>query len=236
MTFIGFSSRKVGKITLKNAKDVTAVTAVIREPILNVKVKTYELTKKQIAAGEFSIPAIDTGDVYTKNQKKYDKKNAFPEELELKVTVRYNSAKGEKKLEYTVKDRQEQGWGMMYWDDKEEKSDWTYPGYFRFSTYESRVPVSLVVDAPEKARTDQKKVVISVSLSIGGRKIPSKDCSVREEHEDVTGAKNKKTRYYYARVFVKRPKWAPKHGTIHQVVVQQLSDGTVWTTEQDTKY
>ena len=212
----------------------------IVEPILGITVARYELSPDEIAAGEFTIPAVDAGDAYMAHMADYDKKNAFPEELELHVTVRYDSADGEKTLEYTVKDTAEQGWGIMYWADSEPATEWSFPGYFRFSTYESLTPVSLVVDDPSQVTTGPDKTVLSVSLSIGGREILPEECEIREEEEndplaELMGDPNPQ-KYYYARLFLKRPDWADEHGTIHLKVTQQLSDGTLWTTEQDTDY
>ena len=240
MAFFGFSSRKVGKITLNNAKNVTGVKLEIIEPILGITVAEYDLTAEEIAAGEFTIPAVDSGDAYMAHMADYDKTGAFPEELELHVTVRYDSAEGEKTLEYTTKDTPEQGWGVMYWADSEPASEWSFPGYFRFSTYESLTPVSLVVNDPSQVTAGPDKTVLSVSLSIGGREILPEECDIREEQEndplaELMGEANPQ-KYYYAHLFLKRPDWAPEHGTIHCTVVQQLSDGTIWTSEKDLAY
>lgn len=241
MTFIGFSSRKNGKITLKNTRNVTGVKAEIREPILSLTVAEYELTAEQIAAGEFTVPTVEAGDIYMAHMAEYDAKDAFPEDLELHVTVRYDSAEGEKTLEYSVKDVQEQGWGVMYWPDDEPANEWNRPGYFRFTTYESTTPVSLVMDEPERVVTSPENTVLSVSLSIDGRKILPEECEIQVTREEDPFAEfnepGTETRWFYhARIFLKRPAWAPEHGTIHMTVVQQLSDGRIWTTEEDKAY
>ena len=223
-------------------KDVTGVKTEITEPILGLTVAEYELTAEEIASGEFRIPKIDTGEIYMAHMAEYDAANAFPEELELHVTVSYNSADGEQTQEYTAKDTPEQGWGILYWPDSEPATEWSYPGYFRFSTYESLIPVSLVIDEPDKVSTTQEKIVISVSLSIGDRKILPEECEIKEDAEDdpfaeFSGSDEPAKRFYYARLFLKRPEWAPEHGTIHMTVVQQLAaDGSIWTTEQDAEY
>ena len=241
MAFIGFSSRKTGKITLEHTKNVTGVKAEIREPILAVTVAEYELTAEEIAAGEFTVPTVEAGDVYMAHMAEYDAKNAFPEELQLRVTVRYDTADGEKTLEYEVTDVQEQGWGIMYWADDEPATDWSWPGYFRFATYESLTPVALVMDAPEQVVTSPEKTVLSVSLSIDGRKILPEECEIQETREEDPFAEfnepGTETKWFYhARIFLKRPDWAPEHGTIRMTVVQQLSDGTLWTTEDEKAY
>ena len=221
---------------------MTGVKAEITEPILGLTVSEYELTADEIASGEFLIPKVDAGDVYMEHMAEYDAANAVPEELELHVAVRYNSADGEKTLEYTVKDEPEQGWGMLYWADDEPETDWSYPGYFRFSSYESTIPVSLVYEEPDKVMNSPERIVISVSLSINGRKVLPEECEIREEDEDdpfadYYGPDEPVPHYYYARLFLKRPEWAEEHGTIHMTVVQQLfADGSIWTTEQDMNY
>ena len=201
------------------------MTVELTEPILGLTVSTYELTAEEIASGEYVIPEVDTGNIYMAHMAEYDAKNyAFPEDLQLHVTVRYNSAEGEQVLEYNVQDTPEQGWGLQYWADSEEKFDFTYPGYFRFTPYtEGQTPVTLVVDSPEQAAYSAERIVLSVSLSIGGQAVSPEDCEIREEEG-------------FDRLYLKRPGWAPEHGTIHLKVVQQLSGGTVWTTERDEEY
>ncbi len=239
MNYIGFSSRKTGKITLHNVRNVTGVTAEIREPILDVTVAEYTLTAEEIAAGVFTVPATDAGDVYMAHMDEYNEMNAFPEELELHVTVRYDSAEGEQKLEYTVKDSPEQGWGMSYWPDDEPESEWSYPGCFRLASYESTIPISFVMDEPDKVKTVPEGMVISVSLSIDGRKILPQECTLEAVQKDDPFAEfydGPATQYYYAYLTLKRPGWAPEHGTIHMTVVQQLYEGGIWTTEEDREY
>ena len=220
---------------------MTGVTAEVREPILGLTVAEYELTPDEIAAGEFSIPEMDAGDLYWSHMDEYNAANAFPEELELHVAVRYETAEGEKTLETTVKDSPEQGWGIQYWADSEEATEWSYPGYFRFSTYESGTPVSLVIDAPDLVQTTPEKTVISVSISIGDRKVLPEECEIKEEQEnpfaDYYSDGEEVPMFYYARLFLKRPEWAGEHGTLHLTVVQQLAgNGSIWTTEQDLEY
>ena len=242
MNYIGFSSTAFGRITLENTKNVTGVSAEVLEPVLGLTLAEYELTPAEIEAGEFAIPETDIGEVYFTHSAEYNAAGTFPEELRLHVLIRYDSEAGEKTIEYTVDPSPEQGWGIQYWADDEEKMDWNYPGHFLFSTYESMIPVFLVMDEPEKAETTQEKTVLSVSLSIDGRKILPEECEIREELEDdplaeYYGPGEEVPKYYYARLLLKRPEWAPKHGTIHLSVTQQLSgDGSIWTTEKDMEY
>ena len=225
MTFIGLSDRAGGKITLRSAKDVTGVTAEIRELNLGQAVASYELTADEIASGEFVIPEVDANALYWAHEAEYNALNTGPESFEVHVTVRYNSAEGEKALEYTLQAAEEEGWSVQYWPDEEEKYDWNYPGYFRFASYGNvyGVPVSVVVGQPDKASSTPERIVLSVSLSIDGRAIPAEECEIREEDGREF-------------LLVKRPDWAGAHGVIHMTVVQQLSDGTLWTSERDQEY
>ncbi len=241
MSYYGFSSVKTGKITLHDPQNVTGVTATVLEPVLGIKAAEYELTAEDIAAGEFSIPETEAGDLYFEHMNEYDSLGTFPEDLELHVTIRYEAEGGEETLEYTVRDHPEQGWGVLYWAEDEPAFDWNRPGYFRLSSLESTIPVSLVLDDPDKVSTTPEKIVMSASLSIDGRKILPEECEIAEEQEDDFLAEFLETdeapaKYYYARLYLKRPDWAPEHGTIHCTVVQQLSDGTIWTSEKDLAY
>ena len=160
----------------------------------------------------------------------------------MNVTVRCESLEGEKVLEYSVKDSPEQGWGMNYWPDEEEKTEWSWPGTFRLSTYESMIPVSFVYEEPEKVKTRPDGIVMSVSLSIDGRKVLPEECEILDEAmEDPLAAYfspgEPAETFYYSRVFLKRPDWAPEHGTIRMEVTQQLfGDGSIWTTEEQMEY
>ncbi len=172
----------------------------------------------------------------------YNAANTFPEELEMHVKVRYDSAEGEQVLEYSMKDSPEQGWSIRYWPDDEPEEDGVYPGCFRFSTYESLYPVSVVVNAPDQVKTTPEKIVLSVSFSIDGRVIPPEDCRITEEEmkdplAEYLDPGTEAQTFFYARVLVKRPEWAPEHGTLHMTVVQQLfGDGSIWTSERDLVY
>jgi len=240
--YIGFSSEKRGKLDLHDTQNVTGVTAEIWEPILELPVAVYELTQEEIEAGEFELPPIQAGGLYFEHAQEYDAAKAWPENLELRVTVRYDSPDGEKTLTYRKLDEPEQGWAFRYWPEDEEPSEWSYPGYFRFSTYESMTPISLVIDDPEAVMAGRRKVVLSVSLSIDGRAVKPEECELVEEREEdplaaYYGEDEEVPVFYYARLFLKRPNWAPKSGTVHLTVVQKLfSDGSIWTTELDYDY
>ena len=215
------------------------MTAEIREPILGLTVAEYSLTAEEIAAGEFTIPETESGDVYMAHMDEYDAAGAFPEELELHVTVRYRSGEGEQTLEYTVKDSPQQGWNLFYWPDDEPESEFTWPGCFRLASFESASPVSFVVDEPDKVKTAPEGSVLSVSLSIDGRQVLPEECRLEEELKGDPIAEllgEPAQQYYYAYLILKRPDWAPEHGTIHMTVTQQLSEGGLWTTEKDLAY
>ncbi len=221
---------------------MTAVTVEIREPILGLTVFTHELTAEEIVSGEYNIPTVDSGDIFMEHMDEYNAAEKFPEELQLYVAVRYESAEGEQILEYNVKDSPEQGWSVRYWADDEPAEEGVYPGHFRFSTYESLVPVSVVINEPEKVMTMPWKTVLSVTLSIDGREIPPEDCQIIEEEMEDPFAEYlepgvEPQNYFYARILVKRPEWASEHGILHIKVVQQLAeDGSLWTTERDLEY
>lgn len=227
---------------LENPETVTSVTAEIREPILDLPVASYELTEEEIASGRFELPPLESGDLYFEHMDEYDRLNTWPEEFELHVVMTYDTGDGEQTVELTQRDEPEQGWAIRYWSESEQPDEWTYPGTFRFSTYESMIPIALVYDDPEAVQTLPDKIVISVALSIDGRAIDAGDCELVEEMEEdpfaaYYGPGEEIPTYYYARLFLKLPDWAPKNGTIHVTVVQQLfSDSSLWTTEQDYEY
>ena len=210
--------------------------------MLDLQVASFELSAEEIASGEFILPPLDTGNLYMANMAAYDKARSFPETLELKVLVRYTGEEGEKELEYIVTDSPEQGWGIMYWPDAEQKTEWSWPGFFRLSTYESLVPVSFVIDEPDRVQSRPDKVVLSVSFWIDGRKILPGECEIVDEAEESPLAayfspEEPSETFYYSRVFLKRPDWAPEHGTLRLAVTQELfQDGSLWTTEEDFAY
>ncbi len=242
MRYIGFSSTKLGAITLENPEAVTSVTAEIREPILDLPVARYDLTAEEIASGRFELPPLESGELYFEHRDEYERLNTFPEEFELHVVMTYDTGDGEQTVELTRRDEPEQGWAYRYWSESEQADEWTYPGTFRFSTYESPFPIALVYDDPEAVQTLPDKIVLSVALSIDGRAVSAEDCELVEDVEedpfaDYCDEGEEIPTWYYARLFLKLPDWAPKSGTIHITVVQQLfSDGSLWTSEQDYEY
>ena len=113
--------------------------------------------------------------------------------------------------------------------DDEPESEWTHPGYFRVGSYECPTAVRFVIDEPDQVKTSREEIVISLSLSIDGRKVLPGECELETTNDDET--------WYYARMYLKRPEWANEHGTFHVTVVQQLNmDGRIWTSEKDLDY
>lgn len=240
LKYLGFSALKRGKITLRNTKNIISVHVTVTEPLLKLTLAEYELTPDEIAAGEFIIPDLNSNDFYLDHIQEYMKANASPEVLVLNVTIRYATAEGEKTLEYSVESTAEQGWGVKYFPEDEPAGDGVYPGHFYFFTYDSMVPISLAYDAPEQAVTGPEKTVLSVEITIEGRQIAAKECQIKEvavpDPIAVMNGVENPTVYYSADLLVKRPDWAPEHGTCHVTVVQQLSDGDSWTTEENLGY
>ncbi len=240
LKYIGFSSVKKGKITLKNTKNIISVHVTVTEPILKLTLAEYDLTPDEIAAGEFTVPDLDSGDCYMDHLQQYLNANAFPDVLVLNVTIRYETADGEKTLEYSAESVDEQGWDVVYYPEDAPPEEVKYPGYFDLYTFESMVPISLVCNAPEQAVTGPEKTVLSVEMSIEGRQITAGEFKITEntirDPVAVMNGEENPSVFYIAEMLLKRPDWAPEHGTCHVTVVQQLSDGGFWTTEEALEY
>ena len=128
----------------------------------------------------------------------------------------------------------EQGWQIRYWPDDAEESDWSFPGCFRFQTYESETPVTLVLDDPAAVGPG----TISVSFAIDGRPVEPEDIRYEtwQEAYEIAGMSFGPP-LWYARLLFPRPDWAPESGTLQVTVVQYLEGyGKTVTIQRELVY
>ena len=108
---------------------------------------------------------------------------------------------------------------MRYWPQNTEKSDYTFPGCFVFATYESDIPVTLVLGDPDAV----KPGTLSVSFSIEGRAVDPAAVEYQSWKEAYTIADIPVSDpFYFTRFVFPKPDWAPESGTLHITVVQYL--------------
>lgn len=198
------------------------------EPNLNELLGVYEFSAEEIALAEgvLKLPSFDTGESYFAHMDEYEQLNAEPD-IELRVEMIYDSPEGEQRESFTQRSEYEIGWTLRYWQEDAEPYEWTRPGWFEFTTYETPVVVRFVFDDPEGIRYSRKDkeaaTTISVSFSIDGREIAEDECEyVLEEIGEWEDTDGDLIRFYNAKLYFPRMDWMPKKGTVHVTVEQFL--------------
>ena len=211
----------------------TSIDLELREPILDLPVTSFSLEPKDLEKGELDLPGVEVDELYFDHMDEYDALNTFPEELALHAVIVYEKDGQPVTEERDLIAQPELGWGIRYWPKDTEKSDWNYPGCFRFGTYESDLPVHLVLDDPEAV----KRNTLSVSFSIDGRPIDPETVEYEERQEAYSFGDYVGPSYYTARFIFPKPDWAPESGTLHVTVVQYFeSVGRIVVLQRDVEY
>ncbi len=231
--YYAFSSAHYARLRFTAPEAFDAVELTLVEPLLNVEAASYTLGPEEIAAGEVDLTLPDTGDLYLEHLEDYRALDAWPEWLVMNAELRYRGADGPVTETRSLLPSPEQGWSIRYWPEDAGEDEWSFPGCFRFATYESDTPVSLVLDAPEAAGPG----VISVSFRINGRPVDADTVEARtwEDQYDFLGSDSPV--FYFASLLFTRPAWAPERGVLHVTVVQYLEGyDRVLTLERDLPY
>ena len=216
--FYNFSSTSYVRLILTVPEAFQSIELELREPILDLPVSSFTLGPEDLASGELELPGVEVDDLYFEHMGEYEALNTFPEELALHAVIVYEKDGAPVTEERDLIARPELGWGVRYWPKDTEKTDWNYPGCFRFGTYESDLPVSLVLDDPDAVKWN----TLSVSFSIDGRPIDPDSITYEERQEAYSFGDYVGPSYYTARFIFPKPDWAPESGTLHITVVQYL--------------
>ena len=235
--YFQFSHAHYGRLRFTRPEAFRSVHLEIWEPYLDLTVASFDLAPEDYADGEYLLPMQSTGDVFEAHMDEYLARDVWPEALMLRGTVSYEKDGELVEESFTQEPDYEQGWGLTWWPEDEPASDWTFPGCFVFATYESEVPLEIVVNDPDGVKAG----VLGVSIRIDGLEIPAEAYRFEPYEETWTAmdrdGNQREVVFYYARAVVEKPDWAPEHGVAHAVVTQLLEgSGEIWVSEQDVEY
>lgn len=231
--FYNFSSTSYIRLILTVPEAFQSIDLELREPILDLPVTSFSLEPKDLEKGELELPGVEVDALYFDHMDEYEALNSFPEELALHAVIVYEKDGQPVTEKRDLIAQPELGWGIRYWPKGTEKSDWNYPGCFRFGTYESDLPIHLVLDDPDAV----KRNTLSVSFSIDGRPIDPETVEYEERQESYSFGDYVGPSYYTARFLFPKPDWAPESGTLHITVVQYLeSYGRTVVIERDLDF
>ena len=230
---ISFSAEIESRVLIGDPGSVRSVRVEMWEPNLEILLGEAELSAEEIAAGEAQLPSFNTAELYFAHMDEYDRLNAEPE-IELRAVMEFESPEGTQTVSMTQRSEYELGWTLRYWKEDEEKYDWTRPGWFDFTTYETPIPIRFVFDEPEAVGQE----VMSVRFTIEGREIGEDECEyILEEAGSFETTDGDTITFYNAKLDFPRMDWMPEKGTVHMTVVQRLNNsGEIWTTEADYDY
>lgn len=233
-----FSSEAKGILLFSQPERIRSVHATVWETVLEMAVEEYEIPADEIAGGEYRIPAFELWDIYMNSREKYDETGKFPTP-ELRVTVVYDGDAGERELQKSFPFREEQGWGVMYYQESLEPSEYVFPGYFVVRTYTSSEKTDLLTDENEPLLPGQMRLQVSVE----GESI-SPD-SFRVEYREPEGYRVDESGEsipvvsYQTVVFVPKPENLPETGTgiARFTVSQQLKNyDYLWVSEVEVPF
>lgn len=215
--FYNFSSASFLRLTFTEPEAFRSVELQLREPILDLEMERFSFGPEEIVAGVLELPGVETNELYFAHIEEYEALGAFPEELALHAVLVYDQDGETVTEERELMASPELGWGVRYWPRDAEESEWSFPGQFRFGTYESLTPVTLVLNDPDAV----KEGVLSVCFTIDGREIDPDTIRYETKREAYTiGDMPISEPFYYARFYFPKPDWAPESGTLHVTVTQ----------------
>ena len=217
--FYNFSSTSYARLLFTRPEAFRSVELELREPILDLPAASFSFGPEDLAEGVLELPGVEVGELYWEHREEYEARNSFPEELNMHAVLVYEKDGQPVTEERDLLSSPEQGWSLRYWPSSTEESDWAFPGCFVFSTYESYTPLTLVLDRPEEVRAG----TISVSFSLDGRAIEADLVRCETWREAYTiGGMAVSDPFYFARLVLPRPDWAPESGILHVEVTQYL--------------
>ena len=230
---------------LIDSDSVKSVHVELWEPNLELLLAEYDLSEAEIAEGEAELPGFDTAELYFAHMDEYEALYAEPE-VEMRVEMVYDSAEGEQRVSMTQRSEYELGWTFRYWPEDGEDYEWTRPGWFEFTTYETPMKVSFLFDktSPLSMTTTEKNGVpevtaaMRVSFSIDGREITEDECEyVLENAGEWETTDGETITFYNAKLYFPRMDWMPEKGTVHVKIEQILTNfSSTWISEKDFEY
>lgn len=211
--YLSFSDTLEGELTFTGQERIAAVHVEVYDAQLDRTLEAYDVPAEAIAAGRYVLPTMETGKVYMKYRRDYDKTNGWPDPV-LRVT--WTDA-AQTVAEFTEKNHYGLGLAARY-----------SAGEVTVSTYESTAPVTMAYREDDPAAPGE----IHVWITIDGRAVESGLARLAPREERSGG-----TVWYYGTVAAALPDWAGEHGLARVTIREYIEDyDRVWVMEKDVEY
>ncbi len=178
----------------------------------------HDFTAEEIAAGVWEELAIDTNDFYWKHAEQYEALETFVQPT-LYVTITYRLDDGtEGTITRTAAPTAEDYVYVDYHDSDLFENEWTFPGCFAASVYDTQTdPLLFTTDPDHELQPGE----IFLSVTVNGERIPEENCSVKRLVDSFEYEGETFTHYSFFYI-MRRPDSFPEHGTAHVIVKQKL--------------
>lgn len=231
--FLSFSDTWEGAVTFTGQDKILSSTAEIRDAQIDQSIERFEIPREAIERGVWKMDTLEVYPVYTRFREAYEAADDAWPDPELIVTYRFLNENGdEEEASLTVPNSYELGWSARY-AAPDADPEWTYPGCFVFSTYESMTPVALSYSRDEPAEPG----AFTLWVTVDGRDVTPEEVQMLPRKDPFAAYEDEGPRYYYGNLVIPMPDWAPAHGTAHFTVRQRLLGfDEVWVTEVDVSF
>lgn len=205
-------------IVLSDPAHTTAVHVEIRDEQVHDSAFAYDLTAEEIAQGVWEETGFDLNDFYVRHAEQYEAMNTFIQP-ELQVSMTYRTQDGTEGTVQKIADVSSEDYvSIGYFDDSYLENEWTFPGCFTASVYDTELdPLVFTLDPDHALQPGE----IFLSITVDGARITEEDCYVKRlvdtyEYEGETFSN------YSFILVMRRPDSFPEHGTAHITVRQKL--------------
>ena len=205
-------------VLLSDPAHTTAVHVSIRDEQVNDSAFEYDLSNEEIAEGKWEETGIDLNDFYVKHAEEYRAMETYIKPT-LQVSIAYRTEDGtEGTVVKTAESTDEDYVSVQYFAENLIENEWTYPGCFAASVYDTQIdPLVFTMDPDHELQPGE----IYLSITVNGEPIPEENCYLKRLEDSYEYEGETYTQYTFILV-MRRPDSFPAHGTAHVVVRQKL--------------
>lgn len=205
-------------LLLTDKAHTTAVHVRLWEELAQAAVLEYDFTESDLSLGFWSEEGIDLNDFFYQHMSLYEASDEGPHlVLEAELTYRLDDGTTETVVRRAEMQPEEYVF-ISYDDDDLEENDYTFPGCFVASVFDTQNDALVLTADPDQKLNPGD---ICVTVTVDGVRIPPEQCRVVQLEDSYEYDGVQYTHYAYYLV-MPRPNGFPKHGTALVSVTHQF--------------